>query len=106
MTSDRAYCPTAGRKSTLARRSVAIWQPCATRARRSCPPSTRSSPASLSIQLLPDLLWGRGGQHTSEQNQESNCGPEPSVRDFVHRELSHGGRVLACIPCRASARPT
>src|SRR5262245_51207818 len=26
-----------------------------------------------------------------EQNQESNCGPAPSVRDFVHRELSHGG---------------
>jgi hypothetical protein len=27
----------------------------------------------------------------SEQNKESNCGPGPSVRDFVRRALSHGG---------------
>src|SRR6516164_6384658 len=33
----------------------------------------------------------RSTSDASEQNQESNCGPGPSVRDFVHREPSHGG---------------
>ncbi len=35
---------------------AAIWRPYASRATRSCPPSTPSSPVSRSIQPLPDLL--------------------------------------------------
>src|SRR5262249_59819616 len=50
--------------------------------------------------------------------QESNCGAGPSVRDFVHSELSHGGcgrqwrlggrapRLCICVPPRLRAPPT
>jgi transposase len=49
-----ASVATGGRTPT--RRSAGIWRPCASRATRSWPPSTPSSPVSLSIQPLPDLL--------------------------------------------------
>jgi hypothetical protein len=46
----------------------------------------RATPSDVDAFLNPSFL-----RYAPEQNQESNCGPKPSVRDFVHTELSHGG---------------
>src|SRR5215469_7550768 len=51
----------------------------------------RGEAEPLNLDFSYHLTSPTVGNLSSEENQESSCGPRPSVRDFVHKELSPGG---------------